>query len=112
MQETNKKFENAHIAIWLVKDTCWCLSFKTLAVGMIAPTLAVALLIVWQTRKDRADLFHNIAVALWITANSIWMIGELYFDDTFRPYALVFFGLGLIVVAWYYLVARNQKQPL
>ena len=34
--------------------------------------------------------------------NSVWMIGEFYFDDTTRPYALFFFVLGLLTLASHY----------
>ncbi|MFN8277851.1 MAG: hypothetical protein U0T84_10220 [Chitinophagales bacterium] len=105
-----KKFENLHIAIWLVKDTCWCLGLRYLAVLMIVPTLSVALHIVWHSRNDKADFYHNIAVALWIVANSVWMVGELFFDDTLRPYALIFFCSGLLVVGWYYFISSRQSK--
>jgi hypothetical protein len=45
-------------------------------------------------------------VVFWICANSIWMIGEFFYDDHTRHGATVFFVLGLLCVAWYYLVAR------
>lgn len=105
-----KKLENLHIAIWLLKDTCWCLGFRNLAVLMIVPTLSVALHIAWHSRNNKADFYHNIAIALWIIGNSVWMVGELFFNDTFRPYALVFFASGLLVVAWYYFVSSHQSK--
>lgn len=76
---------------------------------MIIPTLFVALHIAYKSRKNIPDLFHNIAVCLWITANAIWMTGEFFFNDTFRPYATVFFVMGLIVVAFYYLVLFPKR---
>jgi hypothetical protein len=32
-------FENAHVALWLVKDTCWLLSYKTAALALAIPTI-------------------------------------------------------------------------
>ena len=106
-----KKVENLHIAFWLIKDTCWCLDFKPLALFMVVPTVGIALFIVWHTRLSRHDFFHNIAVTCWICANSIWMTGEFFFHDTLRPYALIFFGIGLLVVAWYYFF-ENSPSPM
>jgi hypothetical protein len=103
-----RKYENLHIALWLVKDTCWCMSFKLLGVVMIIPTLLVALHIVWRTRHEAIDLYHNIAICCWIAANATWMIGEFYYHDTLRPYALVCFAVGLLVVAWYYIVVARR----
>jgi hypothetical protein len=106
-----RKYENLHIAFWLVKDTCWCLLYKPLGMIMIIPTLFVAIDIAWRSRKVVTDLFHNIAVALWICANATWMTGEFFFEDKWRPYAMVFFVLGIIVIAYYYLfLARKQSE--
>jgi len=98
-----RKYENLHILFWLVKDTCWCVLYRPLGMVMIAPTLFVAIDIAWRSRRSRTELFHNIAVALWITANATWMTGEFYFNDSWRPYAKVFFALGLLVIGYYYL---------
>ena len=33
---------------------------------------------------------------LWLSANATWMVGELFYDDTTRPYATVLVVLGLV----------------
>jgi len=104
-----RQYENLHIALWLVKDTCWVMSFKIGGIIMIIPTLTVALHLAWRSRKNMNDLFHNIAVCLWITANATWMTGEFFYFDTLRPYATVLFALGLIVVSFYYLVLFPKR---
>ena len=98
--------ENFHIVLWLFKDLCWVSDFKLMGTIMIVPTLAVAAWLAWQCRRERDELLHSLAVVFWIMANSTWMIGEFFFDDHSRGYALVFFFLGLGCVAWYYLVVR------
>ena len=103
-----RRYENLHIAFWLVKDACWCLLFKPLGMLMIIPTLYVAIDITWRSRNVRMDLFHNIAITLWICANATWMTGEFFFEDHLRPYAMVFFTLGLIVIAYYYLFLARK----
>src|SRR5579863_2968049 len=97
-----REYENLHIALWLLKDTCWVTSFKTGGMLMIIPTLVVAVHLTWKTRKNISDLFHNIAVCLWITANATWMTGEFFYNDGFRPYAMIFFTAGIIVITTYY----------
>ncbi len=99
-----REYENLHIALWLLKDTCWVMSFKVGGMLMIIPTLLVAVHLTWKSRKNIADLFHNIAVCLWITANAIWMTGEFFYNDTFRPYSTVLFLTGIVVVAFYYAI--------
>ncbi len=77
---------------------------------MIIPTIAVALHITWISRKNISELLHNTAVSCWICANSIWMIGEFFYDDTFRPFATLFFAAGIIAVAIYYLIILPRKR--
>jgi hypothetical protein len=98
-----RQVENLHILLWLLKDTCWVLIWKTGGMIMIVPTLFVAFYITFLSRKNIPELLHNIAVTCWIIANSIWMIGEFYFDDETRTFASIFFILGLAVILFYYL---------
>jgi hypothetical protein len=107
-----RKMENMHILFWLVKDICWCMIFKALGIAMIFPTLAIAIFIAWRTRHIVAELTHNIAIALWIFANSMWMISEFFgVDEKVKPYCLIPFGLGLVVLLYYYLIyAPLQKK--
>jgi len=99
-----RRYENLHIALWLLKDTCWVMTWRVPGMIMILPTLAVALHIAWKSRKDLDDLLHNIAICLWITANAIWMTGEFYFEDGLRPFAMFFFIIGIIIMATYYAI--------
>lgn len=94
--------ENGHILLWLIKDTFWAMEFKPGGIFMIFPTLGVALYLLWRSRRVRGELFHNLAVCIWIAANSIWMAGEFYDRET-RPIAAGLFISGLILLAVYYL---------
>ena len=106
-----REYENLHIALWLIKDTCWVSSWRVAGMIMIIPTLAVAIHLAWKARKNIADLFHNVAICLWITANATWMTGEFFYNDSFRPYAMVFFAAGIVVVSVYYIVHfPNRKR--
>ncbi|MEP7256942.1 MAG: hypothetical protein ABI687_01100, partial [Flavitalea sp.] len=96
--------ENLHILFWLVKDICWCIAFKPLGIAMIFPTFSMAIYIMWQNRQHISELTHNLAIALWILANSMWMIFEfLNIDDEYRLYCLIPFSAGLSVLLYYYL---------
>lgn len=94
--------ENLHIVMWLFKDFCWIMDFKPLGMLMILPTLILALHLSWQYRHMRSELFHNLAVTCWIMANSVWMTGEFFFDDTWRPGAMVFFLIGIALIVSFY----------
>ena len=105
--------ENGHILLWLIKDTCWSMEYRPGAIFMITPTIGVALYILWRARKSRVDLFHNVAVCMWITANSIWMLGEFYKHE-FRPIAAVLFTIGLTTLLIYYIFyfRKDRKAEL
>ena len=104
-----------HIVLWLIKDACWAMNFRTLGTIMIVPTLAVAILITWQTRHIHSELLHNLVVTLWITANCTWMIGEFFgWDDHLlgdyglRQLTIIPFTIGLLILLYYYVfLARN-----
>jgi len=111
-----RRVENLHILLWLLKDTFWALNLKYPAIIMIIPTLAVALLITYQTRKVTSEFFHNLAIDFWITANCTWMVGEFFSWDAnligpygLREFSLLPFAGGLISLAYYYLFIANRK---
>jgi len=97
-----RKIENLHILLWLLKDICWAADLKWLGTFMILPTIFVAFWLTWKMRKSYPELMHNLAVILWIGANSTWMIGEFFFEDKTRPLALVFFALGIGLLLVFY----------
>lgn len=105
-----RKYENLHIVLWLIKDTFWVLDLKIPGLIMVFPTLFVAIDITRRSFEIKADFMHNLAVVCWICANAIWMIGEFYFDDRLRPVAIVFFSLGLTVVAIHYIFRIKRGQ--
>lgn len=106
-----RKMENLHIVFWLFKDVAWCMGWRPLGIVMIIPTLLISIIIAWRTRQYVSELCHNIAISLWISANSYWMVSEfLHFDTkvlfgeyTFKHLALIPFILGLLILGYYYL---------
>ncbi|WP_052273501.1 hypothetical protein [Flavihumibacter solisilvae] len=113
--ERFRRIENLHIVFWLIKDMSWAMLWRPLGIAMIFPTLIVAVLITWQTRKLKSELYHNLAVLFWILANCYWMIVEfLDAPDHYRYYAAIPFGIGFTFIAAYYLLVKpaekkNQK---
>ncbi|MES2763354.1 MAG: hypothetical protein V4677_14165 [Bacteroidota bacterium] len=99
--ENIKKHENLHIVFWLIKDSCWMLKLKLLGIIMVIPTVFIAVLIVYVSRKTM-DIYLNLAVLCWICANSYWMCIEFYTDESYKHLAAIPFGLGFIFVGIYY----------
>ena len=112
-----RKIENLHILFWLIKDVCWAMNFKELGMLMIVPTMTVAIIILFQTRHILSEFIHNLAVVFWIVANCTWMIGEFWGIDEnlignigLRQLAIVPFGLGLVVLLYYYIFLAHKKE--
>lgn len=106
-----RKMENLHIVFWLFKDVAWCMVWRPLGIMMIVPTLLISVMITWRTRNIASELSHNAAISIWILANSYWMVSEfLGFDThpligiyTYKHLAIIPFGLGILILAVYYL---------
>ena len=112
-----RRMENMHIAFWLMKDISWCMIWKVLGMAMIVPTLSIAIAIAWRTRDIKSELAHNLAVAFWISANSLWMISEFFQFDTMilwkqftgKHLALIPFITGVLILLYYYAVERPRE---
>ena len=115
-----RRMENMHIVFWLLKDISWCMIWKVLGIAMIVPTLSIAIIIAWRTRNIAAELAHNLAIAFWISANSLWMISEFFGFDTIviwknftgKHLALIPFIIGLSLLLYYYAVQRPKEIKL
>ena len=115
-----RKMENLHIVFWLFKDLSWCMFWRPLGIAMIFPTLIIAMVIAWRTRRMKSEWAHNLAIVLWIIANSYWMITEFFhFDErlvygaiTYKYLAVIPFVAGILVLAWYYLGYARRQQSL
>ena len=75
--EKIKKFESLHIVFWLIKDSCWMLEWRWMGILMVIPTITIAIIIVYISRKT-IDVFLNLAILFWISANSFWMYCEFF----------------------------------
>ena len=105
-----RKMENMHIVFWLFKDVAWCMLWRPLGIAMVFPTLIIAIIITWRTRQYMSELCHNLAITVWISANSYWMMSEFFHFDTqpligdltYKHLALIPFALGILILTFYY----------
>ena len=103
-----RKFENLHIVFWLIKDTCWMLELKWLGTIIMLPTLYLALYIIYKTKGIR-DIYVNIAIFFWISANSFWMMMEFFNNNYYKNFAVIPFGLGFIFIGIFYWKTSSQN---
>ncbi len=79
---------------------------------MIAPTIAIALVILVRSREHMTSFVHNLAVLFWISANSLWMLGEMFCSDCTKPYAIWLFsaGMGVLLLYYFYLLSTRLRR--
>lgn len=87
------------------------LQFKLAGTILIIPTVSIALLIAWKTRPHKELFYPNLAVACWITANSVWMVGE-FFEVLFRMASLALFLSGIAVIGYHFVLVYKGKSRL
>lgn len=117
-----RRMENLHIVFWLFKDIAWCMLWRPLGIVMIFPTLIISIVIAWRTRKIVSELCHNLAITVWISANSYWMCTEffgvdeviIYNNYTVKHLAMIPSVIGVIILGYYYLIYRpkHKNDPL
>lgn len=108
-----RRTENLHILFWLLKDISWAMVWKPIGLAMLAPTIFVAVMITWQTRHLKAELYHNLAIVCWISANGFWMIAEFWGrndGEELRPWTAIPFSIGLFFILAYYLVILPKER--
>lgn len=103
-----RKWENMHIPLWLVKDTCWMMEWRWLGVCMIFPTVAMAFYILFKSVKH-VEFYINLAICFWITANSYWMCAEFFGFAEHKYFAVIPFIGGMISVTIFYI--KQAKTP-
>jgi hypothetical protein len=78
---------------------------------MIIPTIIISIIIAWQTRNIVSELCHNLAITVWISANSFWMCTEFFKVDhlpigygfTVKHLAMIPFLIGMLILGYYYI---------
>lgn len=101
--EKVKHYENLHIPLWLIKDTCWMMEWKEVGVIMIVPTMLVSIiLVIFSWKRKEEEFWINLAIFFWISANSYWMITEFVDRLDIKTYSLIPFILGMVCVVYFY----------
>jgi hypothetical protein len=115
-----RRMENLHIVFWIFKDIGWCMGFTLLGVTMIVPTLLISIIIAWRTRQIVSELCHNVAITVWISANSFWMCTEFFGVDhisighgfTVKHLAMIPFLIGMLILAYYYIWYKPRHKGI
>jgi hypothetical protein len=115
-----RKMENLHIVFWIFKDIGWCMGFAWLGILMIIPTIIISIVIAWRTRNIVSELCHNLAITVWISANSFWMCTEFFGVDeheigygfTLKHVAMIPFLIGMFILGYYYIWYKPRHKGI
>jgi hypothetical protein len=115
-----RRMENLHIVFWIFKDIGWCMGFSLLGITMIVPTIIISIIIAWRTRQIVSELCHNLAITVWISANSFWMCTEFFGVDhveigngfTVKHLAMIPFLIGMLILAYYYIWFKPRHKGI
>jgi hypothetical protein len=102
-----RHWENMHIPLWLLKDTCWMMEWKYFGVTMIIPTVLMAIYIFKS--RGYTEFWVNLAICFWISANSYWMCAEFFDFEEYKDLAGIPFVLGMIAVTVFYVKSIKLK---
>ena len=108
MPET-RYWENMHIPLWLLKDTCWMMEWRWLGICMVVPTVLMAIYIMLKS-KGYNEFYINLAICFWIIANSYWMCSEFFGFVEHKNLAGIPFIFGMIAVSVYYIKQAKKKE--
>lgn len=108
-----RHYENLHIPLWLLKDTCWMLQWRLMGTLMIIPTITIAIIItIFSFREKNDEFWINIAICFWIGANSFWMLCEFTKHEAIKDYAGIPFVAGMICVVCFYVQRIRKKKSV
>jgi hypothetical protein len=76
--------ENLHTYLWILKDLSWAQAWYLpgWVCGSNAVLLSSLVCMGSLMHREFTDLWHNVAQLLWLSANFVWMAGDLH-DATF-----------------------------
>jgi len=85
------------------------LEFKWLGASMVIPTIFLAVYIVIKTLNS-IEVYLNIAVFFWISANSFWMLMEFFNNNQYKHFSAIPFALGFVFVFLFYYKTQIKKE--
>ena len=79
---------------------------QTVSLVFAIPTILITLYLIAYSR-GRMKKLENLLLGLWLTANTVWMLSEL-FELPLVNVSAIFFIAGLLCVVPYLLVVRRN----
>ena len=108
--------EYLHFPLWIIKDAAWFAAlhvaaykiyFQYISLVFAIPTISITLYLIAVSRSRFLRL-ENTLIALWLTANTSWMLSELC-EIPLTTLASCCFAIGILLAPYYTLqLIRNR----
>lgn len=78
---SNRRVENFHILLWILKDLFWCLDMPVEAVVFGSLALVWCLVLFYNAlfpaeHRDVVEFYMMVPFSMWLAGNFVWMLGE------------------------------------
>ena len=108
LKKSAQVLEYLHFPLWIVKDAAWFaalhieaykLYFQYVSLVFALPTIGITLYLMVVSRSGFLRL-ENTLIALWLLANTGWMLNEL-FGLPLTLWSACCFTVGLLIAPYY-----------
>jgi hypothetical protein len=118
LKRSTQVLEYLHFPLWIVKDAAWFaalhieaykINFQYVSLLFALPTISITLYLI-VVSCSRFLRLENTLIALWLLANTGWMLSEL-FELPIAPWSACFFAIGILIAPFYtYQLFRKRKE--
>lgn len=108
LKKSAQVLEYLHFPLWIVKDAAWFaalhieaykLYFQYVSLVFALPTIGITLYLMVVSRSGFLRL-ENTLIALWLLANTGWMLNEL-FELPLTLWSACCFSIGILLAPYY-----------
>lgn len=120
LKRSAQVLEYLHFPLWIVKDAAWFAAlhleaykiyFQYVSLVFAIPTISITLYLIVVSRSRFLRL-ENTLIALWLLANTGWMLNEL-FELPLSLLSTSCFAIGILIAPYYtrQLFRRREELP-
>ena len=119
LKKSAQVLEYLHFPLWIVKDAAWFAAlhmeshkiyFQYVSLLFALPTIGITLYLIVVSRSRFLRL-ENTLIALWLLANTGWMLSEL-FELPIAVWSTGFFTIGILIAPYYTLQLFRKREVL
>lgn len=119
LKKSAQVLEYLHFPLWIVKDAAWFAAlhleaykvyFQYVSLIFALPTISITLYLIAVSRSRFLRL-ENALIALWLLANTGWMLNEL-FELPLTLWSACCFSIGILIAPYYTRQLFRKREEL